>query len=132
MLQKVNAAHFCDVFFRYRAVFPSRNKKIVLEIKNPAPLGSTRIKYLTFIKYFRHLHILVKAGARTQTDEERHNSKITNRQTFHRFVCNMFIYGQFWSKTFFWKSQKKKSTLVYYRSKLKLFLNTQFVKVSNM
>ena len=37
VLPNVNAAHFCDVFFRHRAVFPSRNKKTSLEFKNLAP-----------------------------------------------------------------------------------------------
>ena len=40
-------------------------KRTVSKIKNPSCRGSTRIKYITFSKYSRHLHKLVQAGART-------------------------------------------------------------------
>ena len=46
----------------------------MLDIENPAKLGSTRIMYLTFSEYSRPLHGRVLAGARTQTvdDDDRH------------------------------------------------------------
>ena len=56
VLPNVNAAHFWDVFFRHRAVFPSGNKRTVLEIINPAPLGLTKIMYPTD-RYILGLHI---------------------------------------------------------------------------
>ena len=50
--------------------------------------GSTKIIYLTFGKYFGPLHRLVYAGAKTQTtdDKDKQNSRITDRQTFLKFV----------------------------------------------
>ena len=45
-----------DIFYRHKAVFPSGNKKTVLEIKNPDSLESTRIIKRTFSKYSSPLH----------------------------------------------------------------------------
>ena len=66
VLPNANAAHFCDIFFRHSV--GDLPRKTVSKINNPAPLGSTRIIYLTFSKYFRSLH-----------------KQITDRQTFLRF-----------------------------------------------
>ena len=41
LLPNTNGVHFCYIIFRHRAVFPSCNKKAVLEIKSPATLGYT-------------------------------------------------------------------------------------------
>ena len=43
---------------------------------------------------------------RSQKTDNRQNSKITDRQTFPRIICNVFIYGPFGSRTFFRKLQK--------------------------
>ena len=34
MLPNANSSHFCDVFFRHRAVLPSRPEKLVSKIKD--------------------------------------------------------------------------------------------------
>ena len=85
MLPNTNGTIFCDVFFSHRAVFPSHNKKNSAG-KHKTSLGSTTTTYLTFIKCSRPLHKLVEAGARTQTDDDRQNSIITDKHIFLRFI----------------------------------------------
>ena len=64
-------------------------KKIVLEIQNPFPLGSTTLIYQIFNKYSRPIHKLCKQERRNrqttiiEDDDDRQNSRITDRQTFH-------------------------------------------------
>ena len=116
VLPNTNSVHFCNVFFRQRAVFPSCNNKTVLEINNPARLGSTTIIYITFVfsEYSRPLHKLVLLGARTlkDDDDDKHS------------IWSILVY--FW--LFFQQSQKK-IYIIYYKSKLKHTVRVQFKRL---
>ena len=57
-----------------------------LETQKPATLGISRIIYGIFSKYFRPLHKLGYAGSRSKGSGDRQNSRITDIQTFLRFV----------------------------------------------
>ena len=70
MIPNANAAHFCDVFFRQGSV-AKLQKKTFSKIKNPAPLGSTIIIYITFSKYSRPLHAGVSRNEDTNDDDDR-------------------------------------------------------------
>ena len=51
-------------------------------------------------------HLAIKTVLETTMTDDRQNFRITDRQTFLRFVWNVFIYGPFWSRTFFRQSPK--------------------------
>ena len=96
VLLKVNATHFWNPV-----------KKTVLEIKNSAPLGSTRIIYLTFSKYSRSLHKWCKQErGHKQATTHRQNYWFTLRHPFLRFVWNLFIYMVYFGLGPFFGNQK--------------------------
>ena len=90
-------------FFRHRAVLPNCPEEQYRR-------GTIKIIYLTFSKYFRPLHKLVQAGARTQTtdDYDRQNSRITDRQTILLDLSETCLYMvHFGPGSYFRKLQKK-------------------------
>ena len=79
VLPNANGAHFCVPVFRHRVMLPSCPGKTVSKIKNPPRKA---------------------VGWSEDTDAD-------DRQTFLRIVGNMFIYGPFWSRTFFFGNRKE-------------------------
>ena len=106
------AIFFSDIGHCFRT---AQTKSLENQKSSKIRIISNEIQYFHY--YARPLHRL---GHTTNHDNNRQNSKLTNRQTFPIFVCLVLLYGPFRPSTFLSGSLKTRRNVHSQKSKPKL------------